>query len=119
MNKPHTFVSLLPDLCTLIASHKNVSLGDLSRYFGGDVVLSTVVAHAVSHSDPPGKLSAKQFDEDLIIPINRIPRLTSATWKYENGAVGSLMHVVAFHGQCQSSDLNDMKVIESNLRYDI
>ncbi|KAI0769829.1 putative oxidoreductase C terminal-domain-containing protein [Fomes fomentarius] len=71
---------------------------DLSRYLGGDVVLSSVVAHTVQHNEPPGHLSAKLFDEEPISSENRLPRLTSATWKYKGGAVGSLTHVIALHG---------------------
>ncbi|KIJ48160.1 hypothetical protein M422DRAFT_162986 [Sphaerobolus stellatus SS14] len=70
---------------------------DLSRYFGGEVILDSVTAHTVEHDDSPGLLSAKRFDEDLIPPESRIPRLTSASWKYTSGAVGSLMHVIALH----------------------
>ncbi|KAI0695772.1 putative oxidoreductase C terminal-domain-containing protein [Cerioporus squamosus] len=70
---------------------------DLSRYFGGDVVLPSVVGHIVQHNEPPGQLSAKRFDEDAISAESRLPRLTSATWKYAGGAVGSLTHVIALH----------------------
>ncbi|KAL6308264.1 putative oxidoreductase C terminal-domain-containing protein [Sparassis latifolia] len=71
---------------------------DLSRYFGGDVSLASVSAHTVEHDDAPGHLSAKRFDEEPIPPENRLPRLTSATWKYKSGAVGTLTHVIALHG---------------------
>jgi hypothetical protein len=37
-------------------------------------------------------------DESLIEEDNRIPRFTSATWKYENGALGHLEHGVALQG---------------------
>ena len=74
-------------------------LGDLSRYFGGDVHLSSVVAHSVQYHEAPGRLSAKRFDEDSILAENRLPRLTSATWKYKGGAVGTLTHVIALHGE--------------------
>jgi hypothetical protein len=84
--------------------------GDLSRYFGGSVLLPSIAAHTVEHDDLPGHLSAKRFDEDLIPEENRIPRLTSASWKYESGAVGSLMHAIALHGAidiCRLSDCSD------------
>ncbi|KAI8978865.1 putative oxidoreductase C terminal-domain-containing protein [Trametes punicea] len=77
---------------------------DLSRYFGGDVHLPSVVAHSVQHDEPPGRLSAKRFDEDLIPPENRLPRLTSATWKYQGGAVGTLTHVIALHGNTYDTE---------------
>ena len=78
---------------------------DLSRYFGGDVHLPSVVAHTVQHNEPPGRLSAKRFDEDAIPAENRLPRLTSATWKYTGGAVGALTHVIALHGASPVSSL--------------
>ena len=91
---------------------KNVSLticvyfrpgaGDLSRYFGGEVYLPSVTAHTVEHYETPGNLSAQRFDESVIPPDNRIPRTTSASWKYKNGAIGSLMHVIALHGKISS-----------------
>ncbi|KAI0632531.1 putative oxidoreductase C terminal-domain-containing protein [Trametes polyzona] len=77
---------------------------DLSRYFGGDVSLPSVVAHSVQAHEPPGRLSAKRFDEDLIPPENRLPRLTSATWKYAGGAVGTLTHVIALHGNTYDTE---------------
>ena len=52
----------------------------------------------MEHHELPGRLSAMRFDEQVILPGNRLPRLTSATWKYENGAVGALTHVIALHG---------------------
>ncbi|KAI0923327.1 hypothetical protein AcV7_005872 [Taiwanofungus camphoratus] len=71
---------------------------DLSRYFGGNVSLGSIAAHTVEHYELPGKLTAQRFDEGVIAPENRLPRLTNATWKYTNGAVGALTHVIALHG---------------------
>lgn len=62
------------------------------------VSLPSVTAHTVEHYDAPGVLSAKRFDEEDIAPERRLPRLTSASWKYVNGAVGALTHVIALHG---------------------
>ncbi|KAI1794773.1 putative oxidoreductase C terminal-domain-containing protein [Ganoderma leucocontextum] len=78
---------------------------DLSRYFGGDVHLPSVVAHTVQHDELPGRLSAKRFDEEPIPAENRLPRLTSATWKYKGGAVGTLTHVIALHGTTYDTEL--------------
>ncbi|WFD43028.1 hypothetical protein MPSI1_001679 [Malassezia psittaci] len=72
---------------------------DLARYLGGEVDLSSVFAHSLEHNEPAGKLHKLNLDEEVIPPEDRIPRVTSATWKYESGAVGSLMHCVALHGQ--------------------
>ncbi|PCH39968.1 hypothetical protein WOLCODRAFT_161996 [Wolfiporia cocos MD-104 SS10] len=80
------------------SSKPPISARDLSRYFGGDVSLPSVAAHTVEHDDAPGALSAQRFDEGGIPPARRLPRLTSATWKYKGGAVGALTHVIALHG---------------------
>lgn len=71
---------------------------DLSRYFGGDVVLDSIQAIALEHDQAPGKLSKVPVDESIIAPEQRIPRVTSASWAYNSGAVGSLMHAVALQG---------------------
>jgi predicted dehydrogenase len=69
---------------TLISAGPIVEQGthfcDLSRYFGGDVDISTVAAHSLEWYEKPGKLSALVIDESKIEPENRIPRITSATW---------------------------------------
>lgn len=71
---------------------------DLSRYFGGEVDLDTVMAHSLEHFEPAGKLSKMPINENNIKEEERIPRITCATWKYESGAVGSLTHAVALQG---------------------
>lgn len=53
---------------------------DLSRYFGGDVDLSTVQAHSLEWDEEAGHLRKQTIDESQIAPENRIPRVTSATW---------------------------------------
>jgi hypothetical protein len=54
--------------------------GDLSRYFGGEVDISSVVAHSLEWNENAGHLSKIPIDETKIKPENRIPRVTSATW---------------------------------------
>ncbi|WVQ97323.1 hypothetical protein IAU59_004434 [Kwoniella sp. CBS 9459] len=71
---------------------------DLARYFGGDIDIDTVCAHALEAHEKPGVLSKKNFDESVIPDDLRIPRATSASWKYENGAVGTMLHAIALHG---------------------
>jgi len=78
---------------------------DLSRYFGGDVDISSVTAHSLEWYENPGHLSKQTIDESQIAPENRIPRVTSATWKYVNGAVGTFTHVVALQGHDYSCEL--------------
>jgi predicted dehydrogenase len=79
---------------------------DLSRYFGGEVDLSTVAAHSLEWFEPAGELSKIPVDESKVEPDNRIPRITCATWKYESGAVGSLTHAVALQGFNYSTEID-------------
>ncbi|KAF9053619.1 hypothetical protein BDZ89DRAFT_1153347 [Hymenopellis radicata] len=78
---------------------------DLSRYFGGEVDISTVSAHSLEWDENAGHLSAMKVDESKILPENRIPRVTAATWKYESGAVGSFTHIAALQGTDYSCEL--------------
>lgn len=78
---------------------------DLSRYFGGDVDLSTVQAHSLEWYEEAGELSSVPIDELAIAEKDRIPRVTSATWKYETGAVGSLTHALVLQGTKYSTEL--------------
>lgn len=78
---------------------------DLSRYFGGDVDISTVNAHSLEWDENAGHLSKMVVDETAIPPEDRIPRVTAATWKYESGAVGSFTHLVALQGHNYSCEL--------------
>ncbi|KAI6118799.1 putative oxidoreductase C terminal-domain-containing protein [Pisolithus croceorrhizus] len=78
---------------------------DLSRYFGGEVDISSVIAHSLEWDEEAGHLSKMGIDESKIAPENRIPRVTSATWKYDSGAVGSLMHVATLQGRNYSCEL--------------
>ncbi|KAF8636488.1 hypothetical protein AX17_003303 [Amanita inopinata Kibby_2008] len=71
---------------------------DLSRYFGGEVDYSTVQAHSLEWDENAGQLSKLKIDETKIAHENRIPRVTTATWKYDSGAVGNFTHVVALQG---------------------
>ncbi|KAF7305120.1 hypothetical protein MKEN_01227200 [Mycena kentingensis (nom. inval.)] len=78
---------------------------DLSRYFGGEVDISTVTAHSLEWDEHAGELSKMSVDESKILPENRIPRVTAATWKYDSGAIGSFTHVVALQGTNYSCEL--------------
>jgi hypothetical protein len=72
---------------------------DLSRYFGGDVDISTIQANSIEWDEDAGKLSKIGIDENgelfdsasldfdaenaycLAIPEeNRVPRVTMANW---------------------------------------
>lgn len=72
---------------------------DLCRYFGGEVDLDSVATITMEHEDPPANLRLMHLSEDGIASEDRIPRVTSAHWRYQSGAVGSLVHAIALHGQ--------------------
>lgn len=78
---------------------------DLSRYFGGDVEIDSVVAKSVEFYEQPGKLSKVPVDESKIPEEDRIPRITTAVWKYKNGAVGNFTHAVALQGTAYACEL--------------
>lgn len=72
--------------------------GDLSRYFAPAPILDSVQVQTIEHTDPTGKLSKLTIDEEKRVPAeNRIPRMTNAMWRYENGACGTLLHSTALH----------------------
>ncbi|KAK2466970.1 hypothetical protein APHAL10511_001228 [Amanita phalloides] len=71
---------------------------DLSRYFGGEVDYTSVQAHSLEWDENAGQLSKIPVDESQIPPEDRIPRVTTATWKYDSGAVGTFTHIVALQG---------------------
>ncbi|WWC70175.1 uncharacterized protein I206_104123 [Kwoniella pini CBS 10737] len=71
---------------------------DLTRFFTPPIILDSVHTNTVEHTDKAGELSIFQFNEKgLVKPEDRIPRVTSATWRYESGATGSLVHAVCLH----------------------
>jgi len=80
---------------------------DLGRLFCGEVDLSTVQAQAIRATDPLGRLSAlrKDVDETKVPEERRVPRVTTATWQFESGALGSLIHTVQLHGSKYESEL--------------
>ncbi|ORY27928.1 putative oxidoreductase C terminal-domain-containing protein [Naematelia encephala] len=78
---------------------------DLSRYFGGEVDLDSVMAHSLEWYEKPGHLSKIQVNELQIPEDERIPRFTSATWKYESGALGHLEHGVSLQGSDFNTEL--------------
>lgn len=71
---------------------------DLCRYFGGNVDIDSVQATSLEWNSRVGKLSAMPFSEDHIPEHERVPRVTSATWRYESGAVGSFFHAIVMQG---------------------
>lgn len=94
---------------------------DLCRYLGGEVRLDSVKALALEHDEPAGKLSYMSVDESQIPEEEKIPRATTAFWqvpckllsctlltglrKFQNGALGSLTHIIALHGMRYSNEI--------------
>lgn len=72
---------------------------DLTRYLSSSKVLpETIHVQTVEHSDPVGKLSQQKFDETEVSPeVQRVPRITNATWRTENGGTASFIHGVVLH----------------------
>ncbi|KAK4703353.1 hypothetical protein P7C70_g2865, partial [Phenoliferia sp. Uapishka_3] len=89
---------------------------DLSRYFGGDVLLETVQATSLEWYDEAGKLSEVNVDEGAIPEEKRIPRVTSAIWNYENGGVGSLVHLALPFRARKGADVHPSQTHSINLQ---
>lgn len=72
---------------------------DVARYLVGDFNLPTVTAMSIKATDgEAGMLSAVPVDEQSVPPHHRVPRVTTAMWKFASGAVGTLTHSALLHG---------------------
>lgn len=60
--------------------------------------MDSVQAHALEWDEPAGALGVVPVDESKIDEDDRIPRVTTANWKYQTGAVGSLTHALVLQG---------------------
>jgi len=80
---------------------------DLARFIVGEVDLKSVQAISLKQTDTLGNLDRVpgSVNEGLIPPNRRLPRVTSAFWKFENGAIGSLMHGALLHEIKYESEL--------------
>jgi len=81
---------------------------DLARYLIGEVDMNSIQAICVRDTDPiVGHLSMipHTVQEEAIAPERRAPRVTSAFWKFESGAIGSLMHGVVLHENKYENEL--------------
>jgi len=80
---------------------------DLARFLVGEVNLFSIQATALNETDSLGQLSrVPNTVFEQAIPIeNRIPRVMAAFWRFESGAVGSLMHGVLLHEIKYESEL--------------
>lgn len=74
---------------------------DLSRYFGGEVDISSVTAHTLEWDEKARqRLSMISINESKTAPENRIPRVTSATWYVSSDLFRSNMAGFAFDYHC-------------------
>jgi len=93
-------------------------LVDLCRYFGGEALLDTVQATSTEHYEEAGKLEMIPIDESKIPAEHRVPRTTSAIWKFDTGAVCSFSHALTLQGTKYSTELEvyldgwQMKVVD-------
>jgi len=82
---------------------------DLARFLVGEVDLNSVKAHSIKQTDSLGKLSCLPTNiermEETLPEERRIPRVTSAQWKFTNGAIGSLVHGVLLHGNKYETEI--------------
>jgi predicted dehydrogenase len=78
---------------------------DLLRYIVGEVDDDSVNVATVEQDEEAGKLSHLRIDESKVAVNDRVPRTTSVSWKFENGAVGSFTHIVALHGRFYSDEV--------------
>ncbi|KAL6073234.1 NAD binding dehydrogenase [Balamuthia mandrillaris] len=78
---------------------------DLARFIAGDIDLSSVNAYAISATATNGQLEALPKDvvsgkgvEEGLPDAYRIPRATTAIWRFSSGALGSLSHGALLQG---------------------
>jgi len=82
---------------------------DLARLFCGEADLSSVRALALAAADPLGSLTdlpAQVAKEEASLPESRrVPRVTSAIWRFKSGALGTLNHTVLMHGSAYETQI--------------
>jgi predicted dehydrogenase len=78
---------------------------DLARFLVGEVDTNSVMAMGIKSTDAIGQLSRIPVPEELIPERNRISRVTNAMWRFNSGAVGSLMHGVLLHENKYESEI--------------
>jgi len=79
---------------------------DLARFLVGEVDFNTIQATAIQQDHALGELSNQSnINEEAILPVNRIPRVTSSFWRFQNGAIGTLMHAVLLHKNKYETEL--------------
>jgi len=72
---------------------------DLARFLCGEIDFDSIRALSVKQHHARGHLKhcPSNVDEQLIPQSRRVPRVTTAFWKFEHGGVGNLTHGVLLH----------------------
>lgn len=78
---------------------------DVARYLAGDINMNSIRAMSIKSTDVAGQLSKVPVDEQSIPVEHQVPRVTTAMWKFESGAVGTLTHSVLLHGWSYDTQL--------------
>lgn len=78
---------------------------DIARYLGGEIDMNTLHVIGIGPRDKNGDFSALPIDPRTQKPVtegvplqHQAPKLTHASWRYTNGAVGMLTHGTMLHG---------------------
>lgn len=84
---------------------------DLARYLVGDADLETLSGVSIQPDEEKGNLSDLPVRgdglsfQDPVPAERRVPRATAATWKFQNGAIGTLNHGVLLHEKRYESEI--------------
>ncbi len=84
---------------------------DLARWLCGEVDPGTIRARQIRGDDPAARLSRIPVGpdgrslEESVPGRYRPPRVTTAFWRFESGALGSLLHGALLHGRRYESEI--------------
>ncbi|PWN47540.1 hypothetical protein IE53DRAFT_382047 [Violaceomyces palustris] len=82
---------------------------DLIRFLAGtadnEALLDSVRATSLDHDKEAGRLAKLGFDESVVPPEDRVPRITSAFWRHRRGTIASLTHAITLHGNKYDTEL--------------
>ena len=84
---------------------------DLARFLVGEIKPGSLQVTTLRENDGTGagKLSSvNKTCEAGVAEENKVPRVTSALWRFVEAGIGSLMHVVALHGKRYESHIDVM-----------
>jgi len=82
---------------------------DIARFLMGEVNIDSVQATSIKQNERLGQLQLLPENisnlEDKLPDERKTPRVTSAFWKFQSGAIGSLTHGVLLHGNSYESEI--------------